>query len=59
MNACQTVGVRIIDVAVDNSLGTRAFSKPTEELQGRKRAAGRERGRKRWRRKGGGGVGRN
>lgn len=59
LNACQTVGVRIKDVAVDNSVGTRAFSKPTEELQGRKREVGRERGRKKWRRRGGGGIGRN
>ena len=61
LNACQTVGVRITDVAVDNSLGTRAFSKPTEDLEGRKKRrreeVGRERGRRRWRRKGGGGVG--
>lgn len=48
LNACQTVGVRIKDVAVDNSASTRASSKPTEELQGRKREVGRERGRKKW-----------
>ena len=59
LNACQTVGVRIKDVAVDNSVGTRASSKPTEELQGRKREVGRERGRKKWRRRGGGEIGRN
>ena len=50
LNTCQTVGVRIKDVA---------FSKPTKELQGRKKEVGRERGRKRWRRRGGGGIGRN